>query len=234
MSYGASYPAEHIRAFFATIAHRYDLTNHLLSFGCDYLWRRRAARMVANNQPARILDLATGSGDLARALQSACPRSSVIGADFCLPMLLRAEEKHATTNLLAADGLNLPFADATFDAVTVAFGLRNMTNWAKALAEMHRVLRPGGLILILEFSVPTPPLSWLYCPYLHFFLPSVAAFLTGSKTAYQYLSDSIERFPRGSQMCDLLLAQHFNNPKCLSINAGIVSLYTAARAPTRS
>jgi demethylmenaquinone methyltransferase/2-methoxy-6-polyprenyl-1,4-benzoquinol methylase len=218
-----------VQAMFGEIADRYDLANHLLSGGLDFLWRRRAARMIRGWQPARILDLATGSGDLALTLRRACPESSVIGADFCPPMLSVARRK-GLRHLVAADGLQLPFSASTFDAVTIAFGLRNMASWPGALAEMRRILRPGGHVLILDFSVPLPPLRWIYRPYLHYVLPRVAALLTGKKSAYDYLGDSIEQFPQGPAMCVMLEDAGFEEPVCQPLSGGIVSLYSARRA----
>jgi demethylmenaquinone methyltransferase/2-methoxy-6-polyprenyl-1,4-benzoquinol methylase len=183
--------------------------------------------VVSAWRPTRILDLATGSGDLALALQAACPGSLVVGADFCPPMLHTARRKglHA---LVAADGQQLPFADGAFDAITVAFGLRNMESWPAALAEMRRVLVPGGHLLVLDFSVPPAPLRWLYRPYLHLVLPQLAALLTGEKSAYEYLGTSIEAFPSGTAMCWLIDAAGFRDATARPMSGGIVSLYTAA------
>ena len=218
-----------VRDLFASIARRYDLANHLLSAGLDFFWRRRAAACVRAWNPTRILDLATGSGDLALALRAKCPGSLVVGADFCHPMLREARRK-GVVNLITADGLRLPFADACFDALTIAFGLRNMESWPTALAEMARVLRPGGHLLVLDFSVPAPPLRWLYRPYLHHVLPRVAALLTGEQAAYDYLGDSIEEFPSGADMCALIASARFEDATAEPLSGGIVSLYTARRA----
>ena len=217
-----------VRAMFSAIAARYDLANHFLSFGMDFLWRRRAARIVRAWQPERILDLATGSGDLALALGTACPAVRIVGADFCLPMLLVAQRK-SLGQLVVADGMRLPFADGAFDVLTVAFGLRNMESWPGALAEMGRVLRPGGHLLVLDFSVPPAPLRWAYRPYLHHVLPRLAALLTGEKSAYDYLGDSIEKFPCGPAMCALIGDAGFAEAKSERLSGGIVSLYTARR-----
>ena len=219
---------EFVRGMFAAIARRYDLANHLLSGGLDFAWRRRAAHLVQKWKPHRVLDLATGSGDLALALIAACPGALVVGADFCLPMLREAQRK-GVAPLVVADALQLPFTTAAFDAVTVAFGLRNMESWPGALAEMARVLRPGGHLLVLDFSVPPAPLRWLYRPYLHYILPSLATLLTGERAAYAYLGDSIEKFPQGPAMCELLRAAGFSEPHCAPLTGGIVSLYTAQR-----
>lgn len=215
-----------IQRLFGSIAGRYDLANHLLSGGLDYLWRRRAARIIRGWEPRRILDLATGSGDVALTLRRHCPDAFIAGADFCVPMLREARRKGAGP-VVAADGLALPFASASFDVVTVAFGLRNMASWAGALGEMRRVLRPGGHVLILDFSVPPPPLRWIYRPYLHRLLPAVAGLLTGQRTAYEYLGESIEKFPSGPAMCELLESAGLEQPRAERLTGGIVSLYTA-------
>jgi demethylmenaquinone methyltransferase/2-methoxy-6-polyprenyl-1,4-benzoquinol methylase len=217
-----------VQAMFAAIARRYDLANHLLSGGMDFLWRRRAAGIIRKWLPQRILDLATGSGDLALTLRRACPEALLVGADFCHPMLREARRK-GLENLITADALQLPLADAEFDVVTVAFGLRNMASWEAALAEMRRVLRPEGHLLVLDFSVPEPPLRWIYRPYLHHILPRLAGWLTSEKQAYEYLGDSIEQFPRGSAMCTLLTNAGFSNATFQPLSGGIVALYTAER-----
>lgn len=221
-------PRERVQGMFAAIARRYDLANHLLSGGLDFLWRRRAARIVRGWKPARLLDLATGSGDLALALKAACPGTTIVGADFCHPMLLEAQRK-GFTPLVVADGLRLPFANGTFDAVTIAFGLRNMESWARGLVEMHRVLAPGGHLLVLDFSVPPPPLRLIYRPYLRHVLPRIAALLTGERAAYDYLGDSIESFPHGEAMCALIRSAGFSAARSTPLTGGIVSLYTASR-----
>lgn len=216
-----------VRGLFASIAPRYDVANHLISGGLDFLWRRRAAQIVSKWQPQRLLDLATGSGDLALAIAAACPECEIVGADFCAPMLQVARGK-GLRNLVVADALALPFDDASFDLVTVAFGLRNMSSWPGALGEMRRVLAPGGHLLVLDFSVPPAPLRWIYRPYLHHVLPHVAAFLTREKSAYDYLADSIEAFPHGPAMLALLGECGFAEAAVQPLAGGIVSLYTAA------
>jgi len=218
-----------VQRLFGAIARRYDLANHLLSGGLDFLWRRRVARIVAAWRPGRILDLATGSGDIALTLRRHVPGAQIIGADFCVPMLREAVRK-GLSPVFAADGLALPFADAVFDVVTVSFGLRNMASWPGALREMRRVLRPGGHALILDFSVPPAPLRWVYRPYLHRVLPWIAGRLTGERAAYEYLGDSIERFPSGAAMCALLAEAGFASPHARPLSGGIVSLYTATAA----
>jgi len=218
-----------VRRLFGSIARRYDLANHLLSGGLDFWWRRRAAKIVREWQPSRVLDLATGSGDLALALAKACPDAEVLGADFCLPMLLAAQRK-GIANLVQADGMALPFPDAVFDTVTIAFGLRNMESWQRGLAEIARVLRPGGHLLVLDFSIPRAPFRGLYRFYLHRVLPLFARLLTGDRGAYEYLGASIEKFPAGAEMNTMIEAAGFADANCEPLTGGIVSLYTATRS----
>ena len=218
-----------VRRTFAAIATRYDLANHLLSGGFDFLWRAKAARMIAAEKPGHILDLATGSGDLARALGKASPRSVIIGADFCLPMLEIARKKSIPL-LVQADGLQLPFRDGIFDALTVAFGLRNMASWNAALQEMARVLRPRGMLLIMDFSLPHfPPLRTVYRLYLHNVLPRFAAIITGNREAYEYLGSSIESFPRDQRMHELVKSAGFSEFKASALCCGVASIYTARK-----
>jgi len=195
----------------------------------DFLWRARAARIVQGWRPGRILDLATGSGDLAITLAKHCPASEITGADFCLPMLLQAKAK-GVSRLVVADGMRLPFADGTFDAITVAFGLRNMESWPGALREMSRVLAPGGHVLVLDFSLPeNPPFRAVYRYYLHHILPRIAGMVTREKSAYDYLADSIEKFPSGNLMTSLMDSSGFRESTCEPLTCGVVSLYTGLR-----
>ena len=217
-----------VRGIFSAIAARYDLANHLLSGGLDCLWRARAVRMVQAWQPQSILDLATGSGDLALAMRKAMPEARIIGADFCLPMLQVAARK-GLRPLVVADGTRLPFADGSLDAVTVAFGLRNMESWPGALREMARVLRPGGHLLVLDFSMPRPPFAAVYRFYLHRVLPLFAGLITGNRAGYEYLGESIESFPSGAAMCDLIQQNNLRDARVRPLAAGIVSIYTAQR-----
>jgi demethylmenaquinone methyltransferase/2-methoxy-6-polyprenyl-1,4-benzoquinol methylase len=217
-----------VRGIFSAIAGRYDLANHLLSGGLDFLWRARAVRMVQAWQPRSILDLATGSGDLALALRKALPEARIVGADFCLPMLQVAARK-GLHPLVVADGTRLPFADGSFETVTVAFGLRNMESWPGALCEMARVLRPGGHLLVLDFSMPRPPFAAIYRFYLHRVLPLWAGLITGNRAGYEYLGESIEAFPSGAAMCSLICSHGFAAAETKPLAAGIVSIYTARK-----
>lgn len=221
-----------VRQAFERIAPRYVLTNHVLSLGIDILWRRLTARRVATAKPEWVLDLATGSGDLAMAVQQACPNAMVIGGDFTPPMMTEAQ-RHGFHQLLAADALCLPVQDAAFDAVTVAFGLRNMASWPTAIQEMARVLRPGGSLFVLDFSLPTLPLLRpMYVFYLEKIMPRIAGLLTGHRDAFEYLCQSIERFPSGTEMEQLLRANGFATARTTPLSFGIASLYEAKKSGT--
>jgi demethylmenaquinone methyltransferase/2-methoxy-6-polyprenyl-1,4-benzoquinol methylase len=215
---------------FGAIARRYDLANHTLSWGTDFYWRKCAANIVASWQPGKIVDLATGTGDLALALQKKLPDAEVTGLDFQPEMLELAKRKGVSQTILA-DVMKLPFADASFDCVTIAFGLRNMENWRGALAEMSRVLRRDGHLLVLEFSLPTRPIvRTIYRLYLHRCLPLLGSFLTRKKSAYDYLGDSIEEFPGGHAMIDLIEASGFRHATLQPLSYGIATIYTAQSA----
>lgn len=219
-----------MRQAFAGIASRYVLANHVLSLGIDCLWRRTTAKRIAALQPQRVLDLATGSGDLAQAIQSACPNAKVLGADFSVPMMREAQARHFHA-LIAADGLALPFQDGVFDVLTVAFGLRNMASWPAALQEMSRVLRPGGTLFVLDFSIPRfPGIRQLYLFYLKRVMPRIAGWITGKREAYEYLCGSIERFPSGKDMASLICANGFKSAAAKPLTFGIASLYEAQKA----
>jgi demethylmenaquinone methyltransferase/2-methoxy-6-polyprenyl-1,4-benzoquinol methylase len=214
---------------FGSIAGRYDLANHFLSCGIDFYWRRRAAEIVASWRPNKIVDLATGTGDLALALQKKLPDAEIAGVDF-LPEMLELAQRKGVSQTVLADAMDLPFAEASFDCVTIAFGLRNMENWGRALAEMSRVLKTNGHLLVLEFSLPTAPiLRAMYRFYLHHWVPLLGSFLTRKKSAYDYLGDSIEEFPSGNAMSQLMLANGFTRATFLPLTGGIVTIYTATK-----
>lgn len=196
--------------------------------GLDFGWREKVGRLVARQHPAVILDLATGSGDLALTLARHCPRAQVVAGDFCFPMLRQAKAKSVPL-LVGADGMRLPFAAGTFDALTVAFGLRNMSSYADAVAEFRRVLCPGGLLLVLDFSMPGPWIAPFYRFYLRKILPGIASILTGNRSAYDYLGESIEAFPRGKAMIGLLETAGLVEARHQSLACGIVGLYTGLK-----
>jgi demethylmenaquinone methyltransferase / 2-methoxy-6-polyprenyl-1,4-benzoquinol methylase len=219
---------EAVREMFGRVARRYDLANHVLSLGVDFFWRARAARQVEKWKAESILDLATGSGDLALAIERRLPTARIVGADFSPKMIQIAHNKGVRETIIA-DALRLPFADQSFDCVTIAFGLRNVADWGVALIEMARVLTASGHVLILDFSIPRSILRGPYRFYLHHFLPKLAGLLTSEKDAYDYLAASIEEFPSGNEMLQLIEANGFINAHEQPMTGGIVTMYTAKR-----
>ena len=217
---------EAISAMFGRVAARYDLMNHVMGGGLDLYWRWRLVRAVAAQQPARVLDLATGSGDVLLALERhRAYTEKAIGADFCLPMLQRARAKNAR-NLLVGDGLHLPFPDASFDAVTIAWGLRNFADRLAGLREMRRVLRPGGRVYILEFSHPAAWLAPLYFWYMRSVMPKYAQFITPERGAYEYLGESIRAFPRQPALAAMMEEAGFAFAAWRNLTLGVVALHT--------
>jgi len=220
---------EAVRAMFGSIARRYDLANHLLSCGFDFVWRKRAAQIVADWNPNTIVDLAAGTGDLTLALEKAVPSSEVVGADFSEEMLAVARGK-GVRRVIVADALALPFADQSFNCLTIAFGLRNTKDWSAALREMARVLTANGNLLVMEFSLPRMSiLRSLYRFYLHRLLPILGSFLTRKKAAYDYLGESIEQFPGGEELLRLIEANGFRDAAAEPLSGGIVTIYTAKK-----
>src|SRR2546426_2227323 len=220
---------ERVRQMFGSIAARYDLANHLLSCGIDFYWRKRAAEVAASWQSKKIVDLATGTGDLALALQKKLPDAQIVAIDF-LPEMLELAKRKGVRQTVVADAMKLPFADASFDCATIAFGLRNMEDWGRALREMARVLNANGHFLVLEFSLPTMSiLRAIYRFYLHRCLPLLGSFLTKKKSAYDYLGDSIEEFPSGDAMCQLMAANGFTHGAFKPLTGGIATIYTAEK-----
>ncbi len=211
---------------FSAIASRYVAANHILSLGADILWRSRAVQIVADWHPSDLLDVATGTGDLALDIRRELPETHVLGLDFCEPMLAIARRR-GLTHTLRADAMHMPFADASFDALTIAFGLRNLPNYAEALREFKRVLKSGGHLLVLDFSLPDGIAREPYRLYLHHILPHLATLLTGKRTAYAYLGQSIEQFPSGEAMLALMRGAGFICPTHLPLCGGIAAIYTA-------
>jgi demethylmenaquinone methyltransferase / 2-methoxy-6-polyprenyl-1,4-benzoquinol methylase len=225
-----------VNSMFARIARRYDVANHLLSGCLDFGWRRRLVAAVRRSQPKNILDLATGSGDVAFALSRKLPAGvAIVGMDFCQPMLDEAEIKkrqsgrHDNVVFRQGDGLSLPLDDASFDAVTISFGLRNMADRHRALTEMRRVLRPGGRLFILEFSQPWRGFRPFYFFYLRRLLPWIAGGITGDRSAYVYLNETIEEFPGHDALTREILAAGFSTVHATRLTFGTVALHEAAR-----
>jgi demethylmenaquinone methyltransferase/2-methoxy-6-polyprenyl-1,4-benzoquinol methylase len=203
--------AAHVRDIFDSIAPSYDLLNHLLSIGLDRRWWRRSARAfdsVLRDPQARVLDLCCGTGDMTAALLAQRPTTAepVTGVDFSAQMLDRARTKYASVNAIwiEADAMHLPFPDNSFDLVTSAFGFRNLTNYAAGLVEIHRVLKPGGCLGILECNQPDGLSGALYTLYFRHILPIIGGLVSGDRAAYRYLPASVARFPRPPQMLALL------------------------------
>jgi demethylmenaquinone methyltransferase/2-methoxy-6-polyprenyl-1,4-benzoquinol methylase len=218
---------EQIAAMFGRVAAHYDLMNRVMSGGLHVYWESRLVRAVAAQKPARVLDLATGSGDILLALERRHAfTGQVIGADFCPPMLQVARSKGAQ-KLLAGDGLQLPFADATFDAITISWGLRNFADRAAGLREMRRVLRPDGRADVLEFSHPVAGFAALYFAYLRWVMPRYAQFFTKERGAYEYLVDSIRAFPRQPQLAGMMREAGFAEAHWTNLTFGVVALHVA-------
>jgi demethylmenaquinone methyltransferase/2-methoxy-6-polyprenyl-1,4-benzoquinol methylase len=225
-----------VNSMFARIASRYDLANRLLSGGIDRGWRRRLVRAVRAHGPRDVLDLATGSGDVAFALARGLPAGTeIVGMDFCQPMLDEATAKltkandvrYARVSFRPGDGLNLPLPDSGFDAVTISFGIRNMADRHRALSEMRRVLRPGGRLWILEFSRPEPWFRPFYYFYLRNVLPGIAGIVTGDRAAYVYLNETIEQFPDRAGLSAEIQQAGFRRVASTGLTFGIVALHEA-------
>ncbi len=218
---------------FAEIAPRYDLLNHLLSMGIDIRWRNRTVRLAGDPAGQPILDVCCGTGDLALAFRREHPAAvGVIGADFCRPMLAIAKRKaarlkQASVYFIEADALHLPFPDNTFGLVSVAFGLRNVSDTDAGLRELTRVCIPGGRVLVLEFTLPRIPLlAQLYRWYFHRILPRIGQALARNRqSAYNYLPASVEEFPQGEAFLQRMAAAGLRQPKAFSMTFGIATLY---------
>ena len=226
-----------VREMFTKIAPRYDLLNHLLSLQLDRMWRRRTARRLAGilvRPDATVLDLCCGTGDLGMALAEA-GRARVIGVDFAHAMLLLAREKsageaRAPSAYFEADALRLPFADSSFDLVTSAFGFRNLANYAAGLRETLRVLKPGGLLAILEFTEPRDGFfGTIYRWYLHRVLPRVGRAISGDASAYSYLPASVSRFFLPEELVELMRRVGYRQAKYEMWTGGTVALHTGQR-----
>jgi demethylmenaquinone methyltransferase/2-methoxy-6-polyprenyl-1,4-benzoquinol methylase len=220
--------AEWVRGMFARVAHRYDFANHLLSFNMDRRWRARTVERVGEvllRPEARVLDLCCGTGDLLIALQSAA-RRPLFGSDFCHPMLAAAARKAPESRLFEADALRLPLANEAADLITIAFGFRNLANYRAGLAELRRVLRPGGMLAILEFSQPPNRLfALLYNFYSRRILPLIGGAVSGARDAYTYLPESVRKFPGPEELAAAMRAAGFHDVHFEYLTGGIVALH---------
>jgi demethylmenaquinone methyltransferase/2-methoxy-6-polyprenyl-1,4-benzoquinol methylase len=239
--------AAQVQRMFGEIAPRYDFLNHLLSFSLDHVWRWRTAkrfRHILRRPEARMLDVCCGTGDLTFALdraraslirgESGAARLPVFGSDFVYPMLDRARDKarkHSrVATFAAADALSLPFANASFDLLTTAFGFRNLANYESGLREFARVLKPGGEVGILEFTEPGHgPLAGIFRFYFRHILPRIGAAISGNSEAYAYLPGSVAKFPSPEALAALMERTGFADVRIASWNFGSVVLHTARR-----
>ena len=224
--------ARAVRDMFSGIARRYDFLNHFLSVNIDKRWRRlvaRALKPTLDREDALVLDVACGTGDLAIELQKS-GKAKVIGTDFCRPMLTIAAEKNPRNGLaipyLEADGMNLSVPDSTFDALTIAFGLRNFSNWEAGLHEFHRLLKPGGQLAILEFSAPVVPgFRQAFGFYFSKILPRIGGAVSGSRGAYEYLPNSVSKFPDQKNLAKMLEEVGFTDVTYKNLTGGIAALH---------
>ena len=220
---------------FGRIARRYDIANFILCGGIDTWWRKKLVAGVRKYSPREVLDLATGSGDVAFALAEALPpETNIVGMDFCEPMLQLAESKKnaraapaANVEFRVGDGLAIPLADGSYDAVTIAFGLRNLADRARGLREMRRILRRGGHLFVLEFSQPHAWFRPIYYWYLRRILPPLAGIVTGDRAAYVYLNETIGDFPDRVALADEISAAGFHSVRAIPMSLGIVALHEA-------
>lgn len=218
-----------IRQVFTEVAPRYDLMNDLMSFGIHRLWKRAFARAAAPKPGELILDLAGGTGDVARLMARSGAR--VIVVDPSLAML-RAGRDGAGLTCVAAEGERLPFADASIDCVTIAFGIRNVTEIASALAEIRRVLKPGGRFLCLEFSKAAAPIRPFYQAWSALVIPRLGAAIAGSRAAYRYLIESIARFPDQDAFAEQIKRAGYADVRWTNLSFGIAAIHAASRADT--
>ena len=230
--------ASNVQQMFDTIAPRYDLLNHLLSIGIDRWWWSRTARLfhpILQHPETVTLDLCCGTGDMTLAILKHRPASSnaapILAIDFSHQMLTLGAQKFANRNILPieADALHLPIASASIDLVTSAFGFRNLANYEEGLAELHRILRPGGQIGILDCNQPTGLTGALYSLYFKKILPKLGGLISGDTRAYSYLPASVERFPRPTRMLQLIGNAGFTNATWTSYTCGTAGLYHAAK-----
>ncbi|HYK22633.1 MAG TPA: bifunctional demethylmenaquinone methyltransferase/2-methoxy-6-polyprenyl-1,4-benzoquinol methylase UbiE [Pyrinomonadaceae bacterium] len=225
--------AGRVREMFATIASRYDLLNHLLSGNTDRHWRRIVATRVRDKlagNDSRVLDVACGTGDLALTLFE-ITGAGVVGTDFCRPMLtIAAGKMSGRVRLIEGDALDLPFRDGVFDVATIAFGLRNLSSVETGLAELSRVLKPGGWVAVLEFSRPTNAmLRPLFNFYFRKLLPWMGGLISGSRSAYSYLPASVQKFPDQSQLSLLMERAGFEEVGYENLTGGIAALHMGRR-----
>jgi len=220
---------------FDNISENYDGLNRVISLGIDVSWRKKVVKLVGENNPQQILDIATGTGDLALMMTSLNPKK-IIGLDISEGMLEVGKQKIAKANksetieMIVGDSENIPFEDNTFDAITVSFGVRNFENLDKGLTEILRVLKPNGKFVVLETSNPTKfPFKQGYKFYTNFILPLIGKIFSKDKTAYAYLSKSANSFPFGKAFNNILKKNGFKNPRNIPVTFGVASIYTSTK-----
>lgn len=230
--------SERVRDMFAQIAPRYDLLNHVLSLNIDKRWRAKTLKKLNLQPGVPVLDVCTGTGDLALAISRKLGEDTeVVGTDFCPQMLDIAREKQSRAipdhelRFLEADTQNLPFSDNYFQCVSVAFGLRNVNDTLKGLREMIRVARPGGTIAVLEFSKPTMfGLKQVYNAYFQYVLPRIGqAMAKNDRSAYEYLPQSVQQFPSGEALANVMRQAGLENVQLLPMTLGVVTLYVGTK-----
>ncbi len=226
---------EQVATMFDNISGKYDFLNHFLSLGIDIAWRKKAIKQLRNDHPKQILDIATGTGDFAIEALSLNP-DKVTGVDISEGMLSVGREKMIKRKLdhkielLSGDSEELQFEDNMFDAVIVSFGVRNFENLEKGLKDMHRVLKPGGKTVILEFSKPKRfPIKQIYQFYFKWILPKIGNTISKDQAAYTYLPESVRAFPDGDQFLDILEKVGFKNTQCKALTLGISSIYIGTK-----
>ncbi|MFY7672092.1 bifunctional demethylmenaquinone methyltransferase/2-methoxy-6-polyprenyl-1,4-benzoquinol methylase UbiE [Tenacibaculum sp. MEBiC06402] len=226
---------EQVAHMFDTISKNYDGLNRVISLGIDVSWRKKVVKLVSENNPKQILDIATGTGDLALMMAELNP-DKIVGLDISPGMLEVGKEKINKANLsdkiemVVGDSENIPFEDNTFDAITVSFGVRNFENLDKGLTEIHRVLKPGGKFVVLETSNPTKfPFKQGYKFYTNFILPVIGKLFSKDKVAYSYLSESANSFPFGEAFNNILTKNGFKNANSLPVTFGVASIYTSTK-----
>ena len=226
---------EQVALMFNNIAGHYDFLNHFLSLGIDILWRKKAIRLLKDVRPKQLLDIATGTGDFALEAMSLNPEK-ITGVDVSEGMLALGKEKIKKRNLqnkielILGDSENLPFEDNTFDAITVAFGVRNFENLEKGLSDMQRVLKPDGTVVILEFSKPKKfPVKQLYNFYFKNILPLMGKIISKDNSAYAYLPESVNAFPDGDNFLLILKSTGFKDVQYISLTLGVAVIYTGKK-----
>lgn len=235
--YGSEEPKERqVEAMFDSIAPAYDFMNRAMTFGIDRLWRSKAVGMLRRNPPRDILDVATGTGDLAILLARKFPEARITGVDLSSGMLAVGREKVAKVGLeerisfREADCLALPFDDESFDCITVAYGVRNFANLEAGYREMHRVLRPRGTLCVIELSVPANPLvKPFYKFYTRVIIPAVGRMVSHDTRAYTYLPESIAAVAQRGEMCELMTRAGFSDASYRSLTFGVCTIYTGRR-----